>query len=161
MAGGEEGEEGEKRLVDLRRSSLMASPQVKMQYFDIPCATISLMELLPVGVGVGIDRNRTSPARLSEWSSRPQWSPARPLRGERGRRNRREMYNCRFSAFSHFRANNAAPPPRECSRVRVEVTLIFLGPSSFGLGSGHESADMRFTFNGAISKCRVSMEHLA
>ena len=32
MAGGEEGEEGEeeKRLVDLRRSSLMALPQVKM-----------------------------------------------------------------------------------------------------------------------------------
>ena len=44
MADGEEGEEGEgeeeeKRLVDLRRSSLMASPQVKRVIRLITCLT--------------------------------------------------------------------------------------------------------------------------
>ena len=29
-------------------------------------SAVGAVELLPVGVGVGIDRNRTSPARLSE-----------------------------------------------------------------------------------------------
>ena len=37
-----------------------------MQYFDTPCATIPPTELPPVGVGVKIDRNRTSPARPSD-----------------------------------------------------------------------------------------------
>ena len=32
-------------------------------------SAVGAVELPPVGVGVGIDRNRTSPARLSEWSS--------------------------------------------------------------------------------------------
>ena len=40
-----------------------------MQYFDTPFGTIPPPELPPVGVGVGIDRNRTSPARLSEFTT--------------------------------------------------------------------------------------------
>ena len=33
---------------------------------DVFKSAVGAVELLPVGVGVGIDRNRTSPARLSE-----------------------------------------------------------------------------------------------
>ena len=32
-------------------------------------SAVGAVELPPVGVGVGIDRNQTSPARLSEWNS--------------------------------------------------------------------------------------------